>query len=64
MLAGKFQVRQQLSFMNREKSLNSLQLENDFLFNDEVDLITATKVQTLVGDRQIDLTFEAQSSEV
>jgi len=44
--------------------LDRLQLDNYFLFHDQVDFVSAVKFQPLVQDRKSDLTLERQPAKV
>src|ERR1035437_11201976 len=49
------QVSQQLRLVHRQNLLNRLQLENDLIADDQVDPVTAGKLDTFVCDRYLDL---------
>jgi len=44
--------------MNRKDGLDCFQFQNDFFLNNEVNLVTASEAQPLVGDRQVNLPLE------
>ena len=61
-MAGEFQVRQELRFVNREESFDGLQLHNQAAIHDEVEPQARIQADIVVGHRQHDLSFHLQAS--
>lgn len=50
--------------MDGQELLDRLQFQYDFLLNNQIDLVSAVKLQPLVGKRYINLPLEGQPSKV
>jgi len=49
--------------MNRQNSFNGLQLEDNLLFNDEVDSVATVQLHIFVDDGQFDLLPKTEAVE-
>jgi hypothetical protein len=47
-------------FMNWQNPLDGFQFQDHFIADDQIDLVSAIELQTLIRDREIDLTLEGQ----
>jgi hypothetical protein len=52
MFAGYFQIGEKLGFVHREESLYCLQFDDHFPHHDQVDLISAVELQSLIENRK------------
>ena len=50
--------------MNRQDLFYGLQLDDDFLADDQVDFVSAIQLQAFIRDREIDLAFERKAAEM
>jgi hypothetical protein len=50
--------------MNWQNPLDGFQFQDHFITDDQIDLVCAIELQTLIRDREIDLTLEGQPAKV
>ena len=58
---AELEIRQNLRQVNRQQFFNCLNLDDDAVFNQKVDAVSAFDGDTLIEDRQTDLAFKTQS---
>ena len=59
---GSFQVRQKLSFMNGHQLLYRLNLDNQFVLNQQIEPIGAIETKSLIVNRKAHLPLEVDTS--
>jgi hypothetical protein len=59
----KTQVRHDLRFMNGQELFDGFELEHDPILDDNVEAVATVQQESLVGDCQCALSFEAELSE-
>ena len=63
LLAAQTQVGEQLSLVQRTDLFNALELQDHFSFNDDVQLVPAIELDTLVRNRQGNLPLKSQATQ-
>ena len=61
LVATEFEIGQKLRAMDRQHPLNAFDLNDEAIFNDEIDPVCCGQLHTFVHDRQMNLVLESEA---